>query len=260
MPAPVYDSILDAEINPEEPVTSSLKYRLRDNAESMAGGGVNAPHLAPSRIARFITAGDHTWTVPDGVFRIKVTGIGGGGSGGNNANTPQEGGAGGGSGAYFIAVIQVEPSEQYQWTIGAGGAAQTSGGTNGNAGADTYFRLLGEAVESLRAGGGAGGPVRVPGGAGGTAYVPGAMATLTLVGDSLVCPGASGLRGFQEDIYAAAIASTAGAGGSSLLGRGGPEVSENVGVAGQFGAGGSGGGGGGADSGAGGTGIGIIEY
>ncbi len=257
MPAPVYDPILDAEINPEEPVTSSLKYRLRDNTLAIAGGDSAAPHLAPNRIDSFITAGIHAWTVPAGVYRAKFTGIGGGGSGGNNDNEAQTGGGGGGSGAYFIAVLTVSPGEQFEWSIGAGGAAQSADGTAGNNGEMTFFRLVGDAsADWLRAGGGVGGPVYIPGGAGGTAYVAGAEAAPRVVGNALVGPGMAGWRG-----HAGGGAASGGAGGSSLLGRGGPEIGAAAAAnAGVFGGGGSGNRGEGVDSGAGGTGIGIIEY
>jgi hypothetical protein len=229
----------------------------------MAAGSANAPHLAPSRFARYSTVGTFTFAVPAGVYRLHVKGCGAGGSGGNNVDDPQRGGAGGGGGAYFEAVISVEPTQQYQIVIGEGGAAQAAAGSVGLNGEDTYFRRLGVAGEDLRAGGGKGGGIRAPGGAGGTAYVPGAGWTeLVFIGDWHVVPGNGGFSaGYAAIDDDAARPKFVGAGGGSMLGRGAPEVGIGAAAAGgSFGGGGGGGPGAGVDSGPGGNGIVLIYY
>ena len=61
-----------------------------------------------------------TWTVPEGVTEIEVRLFGGGGGG--NVD-------GGGGGYMSYAKIAVALGTQYAITIGAGGAAESDGGT-----------------------------------------------------------------------------------------------------------------------------------
>lgn len=70
-------------------------------------------------------AGSSTWTVPAGVTKILVEGVGGGSGG-----TIEGGGGGGG---YFMALLDVTPSTTLSYSVGAGGsgsagAASTAGG------------------------------------------------------------------------------------------------------------------------------------
>lgn len=97
-----------------------------------------------------------TFTVPDNIFKLKVTAFGGGG-GGHSSSAGTPGGAGGG-GSSGISIVTVTPGQSISFTIGAGGA----GGTPGAAGGSTT-------VLGLTAGGGAGASSLIIGGLGGTA-------------------------------------------------------------------------------------------
>ncbi|MDI9258041.1 GEVED domain-containing protein [Flavobacterium sedimenticola] len=79
------------------------------------------------------TGSAQTWTCPQGVTSIKVEAIGGGAGGRSSANTNGHVGGGGGGGAYARRnAITVVPGTIYTisaTSIGAGGAANTAGGT-----------------------------------------------------------------------------------------------------------------------------------
>lgn len=51
MPTPAYVTILDAQIDPESPITQDLMTALRDNLLSVLGGGVGAPRLQTGILA-----------------------------------------------------------------------------------------------------------------------------------------------------------------------------------------------------------------
>jgi len=59
---------------------------LNTNPISMAQRGTGAPWLNGIGAMTAITSGSGNWTVPDGVYRIKVTATGGGGGGGNGSS------------------------------------------------------------------------------------------------------------------------------------------------------------------------------
>ena len=81
-----------------------------------------------------------SWTAPTGVTSIDVLVVAGGGSGGNcQANGGTPGGGGGAGGLVYKSNFAVTPGTVYNVTVGAGGAAQTSGSVNGNNGADSFF-------------------------------------------------------------------------------------------------------------------------
>lgn len=132
----------------------------------------------------FDTAGTHTFTVPRGAKRMRVTCIGGGGGGGEGgvtygdiASAYPAGGGGGGSGVMAHSAIKgVSAGETYTLVVGAGGAAQAAGGASsfadwvsaagGRPGETGGHEPL---AENVTANGGAGGA----GGIGGTGGGPG---------------------------------------------------------------------------------------
>lgn len=180
-----------------------------------------------------LTSGSGSWTVPDDVYRIRVTCVGGGGGGGSGYDTYCAGGGGGTVISPAIGeFIDVVPGESIAYSVGAGGAGATAttgtivvGGTGGN----TTF------TGATTGQGGAGGGLTGGDGGAGNAAAAGN------------CPGHSGGSG-------------GGAGGKG--GRGG---SPN-GSAGAYGGGGGGGyqnligSGAGGNGGDGGSGIILIEY
>ena len=66
-----------------------------------------------------------TFQVPTGVSSLRVDAYGGGGGGGGNDSSFS--GGGGGAGAYTAGVIDVSPGDVLTITVGAGGAAGSSG-------------------------------------------------------------------------------------------------------------------------------------
>lgn len=164
-----------------------------------------------------ITATNAAWPVPTGTREMKIEGWGGGGSGGGQADGDKRGGGGGGGG-YFFKYYNGAMDATLAITIGAGGAAVTTGAT-GNTGGNTT--VVGANLGTLAANGGFGGGNGLSTGAGGGSASG---------GDINITGGAGSTGGFTS-IY--------GIGGSSP--RGGNGGAESVGAAGIVpGGGGSG--------------------
>lgn len=109
------------------------------------GGGYFAVQIAQQNTVHgsvtFTTPGAGSWTVPDGVYYTDyiITGGGGGGAGCNTgaggANTYMAGGGGGGAGTVIGNSVAVTPGQIIPYTVGAGGAGGTPGGSlNGTGG------------------------------------------------------------------------------------------------------------------------------
>lgn len=103
----------------------------------------------------FTTVGNHTWTCPEGVTKIRIilSGGGGGGGGGFDAyhKTLGQRGKNGTNGQLLEKVITVVPNTTYPITVGAGGTAGETihsdssgygsgidGGNGGNSSFDSY--------------------------------------------------------------------------------------------------------------------------
>lgn len=94
---------------------------------------------------------DDTWTCPEGVTEVILTGIGGGGggggAGGGDLATASGAGSGGGGALANTVRIAVAPGSVYSIVIGGGGAAGPGGvsganrGVAGSDGSDTEFKL-----------------------------------------------------------------------------------------------------------------------
>ena len=99
-----------------------------------------------------------TWTVPDGVEKVRITCIGGGGGGGSY-NTSYRGGEGGGGGAFASGEFNVSAGEQLIITPGIGGRGNRGGtGTNGGTTSVTATSTYGGSSHiSVSAEGGGGG-------------------------------------------------------------------------------------------------------
>lgn len=78
--------------------------------------------------AQYTAAATSAWIVPSGVTRARVR-VWGGGGGGSSAPTSNTG-YGGGGGAYAEATITTIPGESLTVIVGAGGAAQATGGNS----------------------------------------------------------------------------------------------------------------------------------
>ncbi|MGW4517950.1 glycine-rich domain-containing protein [Streptomyces sp. NPDC004393] len=114
---------------------------------ALAALGAAAPgpaSAAPAaEVKAFATPGDHTFTVPQGVSRVRIEALGpggGGGGGGGNANGPLTGGGGGagGSGGLVTCSVAVSSGSVMSLTVGKGGAGGRRGGWREN-GADGQY-------------------------------------------------------------------------------------------------------------------------
>ncbi len=102
------------------------------SASSLKGAwieGGNPLPVAFSNMVIFDSAGTYTWTVPDGVYKIKVEMRGAGGGGAYNGSYGDYYYyCGGGGGGYGLVVMDVTPGQVCAITVGAGGSSGADGG------------------------------------------------------------------------------------------------------------------------------------
>jgi len=107
-----------------------------------------------------------TFIVPETVTKITVQAWGGGGAGGGSTNAGgwrARGGAGGGGGAYASSTLTVEPGQELQVVVGAGGTGVA--GDDGNPGSPSFVGPTTAPDDALvRAAGGSGGTGNTAGG------------------------------------------------------------------------------------------------
>jgi hypothetical protein len=103
------------------------------------------------------TSSSGSFTVPNFCTKIQVLMIGGGGGGGSNATQPfWDGGGGGGAGAAALSVtISVSSGQSITYSVGAGGAGNSTGGKGTN-GSCTSITIAGTTYY-VNGGGGGGG-------------------------------------------------------------------------------------------------------
>ena len=174
-----------------------------------------------------------SYTIPDGVYKIKAIVIGGGGGGSgaavNSSNTSEiwEGGGGGAGGAYVIS-FGCTPGNTLGIRAGQGGAGGrctkgTSGTSSyaGNTGSTSYITMGGTTLVTAPAGIGASaakiGTTDGTGGSGGSINANIAVDSSV----TLLASGAGGAGGEGGDNAAAGNGASAGLGGSHLGGGGG---------------------------------------
>ena len=166
----------------------------------------------------FVSVGQHSWQVPDGVEAVSVVAIGGGGGGSGD----HDGGGGTGGGLGWRNNITVTPGTSITVRVGQGGPGGNES-TNGTAGNESWFQSTGQ----VRGGGGTGGRGNYSG-----ESLPGGNYT-----------GAGGGRGGDNNYGSTWRNGGTGAGG--YTGRGGEAAIpyNNPGQPGTGGGGGSGAGG-----------------
>ena len=100
-----------------------------------------------------------TFTIPTGVYSIRVLVMGSGGGGGNGAGAGGNGGNGGGAGFFLTATIATTPGQVYTITIGAGGPTYTHGNISSISNSSLGLILAGGGSEGYQyqSGGGYGG-------------------------------------------------------------------------------------------------------
>lgn len=193
-----------------------------------------ALNFGPASMSVLTSGVGATYTVPAGVYRlrVRVQGAGGGGGGADGGSAQAGCGGGGGGGSYVEQVYQVVPGQTFTYTIGTGGAGGVAGNNAGTAGGGTTFDNGGSILTA--AGGTGGASVGVAGTAfgfagGGIGGVP--------------TGGAWGHRGDRASLGIRISGTTAwgGQGGNSTMGAGGAHAGEATGGAGlAYGGGGAG--------------------
>lgn len=191
----------------------------------------------PTVIVQTQTTGN--FTVPAGVYRVRLRirgGGGGGGAGGSNSSSAISGGGGGAAGAYLNLILNVQPGNNVSWVIGAAGSAGIYNETSGTSGGDTIVYLSG--TEVARAEGGTGGANATSGGVG----QGGTGGSYSVTGSAV-----AGYEGYDGPgggyaIYASVSQGWGGAGAPSY-GHASVQVTgqNSVGLSGAPGGGGSGG-------------------
>jgi len=208
MTAQAYNALDGDSLGADKIIRATTMQSLYDNPTAIAQRGSGAPWNNGVGAIAVLASGSGNWTVPDGVYRIKVTAIGGGG-GGYGAGSPTAGGNttfstltanGGGVGAATSGGAGGSASGgDLNFTGQRGGQFNTTNGEYYQGGGDSMFGQggrPGEAGTGYGAGGGA--VVVVPGinvsggGGGGTAIK---VFTTTPGGTLAYSVGAAGAGG-----------------------------------------------------------------
>ncbi len=198
-------------------MVSVLGYRDSVRAEWIEGGNPLPQDF--SHMVVFDSAGTFTWTVPEGVYKIKVE-LWGGGGGGVTVDLGYDGDmiCYGGAGGYGLAYIDVTPGMTCAITVGNYGGY--NGGDGGNTivvcGSQSYTATGGEGAQyrsgyyndycEAGIGGTSDAPFSLEGGAGTWAYMPNSD---TVFGDRLGGNAPRGghgyinIGGYSDDYYAA---------------------------------------------------------
>lgn len=152
-------------------------------------------YFGPASISLLTAGTAATYTVPAGIYRLRVTVVGaGGGGGGSDASVGNLGvSSGGGAGAYAIRIETTTPGATFTYTIGALGAGGTAGNNSGTAGGSTLWDEAGSLITCT---GGLGGTSM----AAGTAFaVTSGINTSTATGGDVNIPGSRPHRGYRFD-------------------------------------------------------------
>ena len=175
------------------------------------------------------TGSPQTFTVPAGIFWIRVTANGGGGSGGNGGSS--------GAGGRLVGWVATTPGTAYTVIVGAGAPAKPATSTDrfGGGGGGFSGLLNAGGTHIVSAGGGGGGQINVPAVSSGVATTQGGH-TIVYTGTS----SAGGNGGIGNSGVSTDPALSGGAGTSTGGGNGGTTMSSGTAVD----AGGAGGGGG----------------
>jgi len=83
MTAQAYNALDGDSLGADKIIRATTMQSLYDNPTAIAQRGSGAPWNNGVGAIAVLTSGSGNWTVPDGVYRIKVTAIGAGGGGGS---------------------------------------------------------------------------------------------------------------------------------------------------------------------------------
>jgi hypothetical protein len=214
------------------------------------GGGI-VTSVGGNTIHTFTTSGTLSPITPLSANYLIVAG---GGSGARDQNGGTSGGGGGAGGLLSGSGLGIDTNSTYLVVVGAGGASQTSGRTNGINGSNSSFSL----VSTTAIGGGYGGAYANGGGAGGS----GGGATGESVQSGGAATSGQGYAGANTTSTSFEAGGGGGAGAvgvsatSTIGGAGGAGVASSISGASTYYAGGGGGGSYSNTSSAGGSGVG----
>jgi hypothetical protein len=191
------------------------------------------PQTITTSVPFSFTGAAQSFTVPAGIYWIRVTANGGGGSGGGGDTTPLTGGLGG----QIVGWVATAPGTVYSVIVGGGGAAK--GGTvttRYGGGGGGFSGLISGSTHIVSAGGGGGSSVNIPAVGTGVATTSGGH---TVVYSSTPASGGPGGTGNSSTIFSNSILNGA-SGDISGGGNGGTTWTGSA----SLDAGGAGGGGG----------------
>jgi hypothetical protein len=189
---------------------------------------------------QFNTAGNHTFTAPDGVLSVKVEAVGAGGGGGRVRGSSARESGGGGGGAYAKGIVNVTSGTNYTIAVGAAGIQNDNAAQHGG---NSFFGSASstDASTTVRAEGGK--TLILSDGSSGTG-AEGGKATNS-VGNKAKYNGGNGGNTSSNDYGGGG----GGAAGSNGAGGNGGQGSSGIGTASYGGNGGAGGVSGGDDDG-----------
>lgn len=207
-------------------VNSKIGTTTDNNASITTGsvmGKLNMLFSALGGEQKFMSAGNHSFTIPAGVRTIQVIAVGGGGGGGGAYRSGTEhkasGGSGGSGGCYINQSFSVNEKQVLSIKIGRGGRGGTSGtgiSQSLSYGADGEATMISNVVTVAGGKGGKGGTTSSAGHGSGTG-------------------GSGGSSSFSSQNGGTGFLGTGGKGGSS------PAVYNGGGGGGSYGIGGDGG-------------------
>ena len=213
-------------------ITDNREFKnWQDFVGNTQGSGISIPQA--QRIVNGVAVDrqgqSHTFTVPDGVSKVRITCIGGGGGGGCYHST-YYGGSGGGGGCFVSGEYNVTAGQVLSVTAGDGGFGRRNQGTGGSGGTTSVTdQSTGGTLIAVSAAGGTGGQYTSTAGSGGSSHSAGGS---SLVSGSTVGGhggnggvGSSQAFGFGPEGYGAGGGGAAG----SFLGAGGQGGSGNNG-------------------------------
>jgi len=156
------------------------------------------------------------WTVPPGVYKIKILTYGAGGGGGGGYSSTYTGGGGGAGGAAY-AEVAVTPGSTVNITVGAGGSGGAGGAspTAGGSGGFTSVNISGVSVCAAWGGGGGGAASSTANGSnggGGSGFNPNmasGTAAVILKTYALAGPGGNGTGVATPNLFAPSLTGSA---------------------------------------------------
>lgn len=121
---------IDQSSAPSNPVSGDIYFSTTEELLIFANGKWKPIFSAAAQHGSKTLSGSGTWTVPAGIYSVRVSLTGGGGGGGpthiyyaSSETQCSSGGSGGKGGVLLDQVLDVVPGQQLSYTVGNGGTA-----------------------------------------------------------------------------------------------------------------------------------------